>query len=130
MASLTRRHNAAARNLSRLESARLAERKDTVLPGPPLPGTPEIEPIETVSEILREADTQENCVASKIDAVLGGSYYLYRMHVPERATLALVRDEGGWELAEIAGAGNARVSEAAAYAVRAWLSKATGGMRP
>jgi len=69
---------------------------------PPLELGKEIEPIRTAAELEREGHELENCLArertrAQYDAsVRTGRFYFYRVLVPERCTLMLVRHRAGW----------------------------------
>lgn len=122
VSALVRAHDSAALELRRLESRKLSDSADIPFPAPPRQGNSGIEPLRTVAAVLQEAEEQENCVASKIGKILGGTYYIYRMHSPERATLALERIGGSWRLSEIAAARNHPVSPGGYAAAAAWFA--------
>ena len=62
---------------------------DEVFPDPPFPGTANIKPIRTVSELLEEALVQNNCCASYAGRVHKSYYYLYRARKPFRVTIGI-----------------------------------------
>lgn len=80
-------------------------------PPPPLPAGPGIEPITTPAGLAHEGRAQHNCVASYADRVLSGSYYVYRVTKPSRATLGLQCERKGcWRIDQLAGPRNQPVS--------------------
>ena len=64
-------------------------RDDIAYPPPPLPGTEAIVPITDYAQLHAESVTQHHCVNSYHADILAGSYYVYRVLVPERATLGV-----------------------------------------
>ena len=103
-----------------LEKAQ-SERKDIKFPEPPVCGCDGISPILNVADLCEEAREQRNCVASLAWDVTDRSLFVYRMHKPERATVALRQDSGVWTLSEVAAAGNRPVSSEAHAAIGEWL---------
>src|SRR5947208_16232095 len=71
-------------------------RTPPAFPPPPYPGTAAIEPIVTYSELRRETREQHNCAVCYSARIAGGSHYFYRVRLPERATLSLVRVGNKW----------------------------------
>jgi hypothetical protein len=124
VSALVRAHDSAALGVKKAESRKLQAGLTSPFPSPPLHGNSQIEPLSSTAAILEEAEEQENCVASKLGQIHGGAYYVYRMHAPERATLALELCGGSWRLSEIAAARNRPVTSAAFVAAAAWLADA------
>ncbi len=62
----------------------------------PFCGTTEIRPLQTFGELLREGVEMGHCVASYHHAIASGSYFVYRVEQPARATLGLIRHRGAW----------------------------------
>jgi hypothetical protein len=81
---------------------------------PPFPGITEITPIVSGIELLKEGEEMKHCVASRSYLMNGGSYFVYRVTAPIRATMAITRKGSAWEMAEIKGVGNEPISEAIA----------------
>lgn len=71
------------------------------LPSPPFEGTPGIVPLTSPAEVIREAHEMHNCCSSYIQRIADGACYLYRVLAPVRATLELVRWEGGWRVGQL-----------------------------
>lgn len=70
------------------------------LPPPPLSGIRakgfHIEPLTTIREIFREGHKMHNCIAAYVRHVAAGSHYIYRLLVPQRATVLLIRRLDDW----------------------------------
>jgi len=74
-------------------------------PAPPMPSIKgskfSIEPITTLSALYREGNQQQNCVVTYGTHVLQGTHYVYRLNVPERATVLLLRNGDDWYPAQV-----------------------------
>lgn len=93
-------------------------------PRPPLRGTADIIPIETLEDLTTEGRTQNNCVATYAQRVLQRYTYIYRVLKPERATLSIVRGpHGDWEIDELERRGNSGASDATWAFVQSWLDE-------
>jgi len=89
---------------------------------PPVPGTPDIEPIMTGEGLVAEGLTQHNCVASYARRILSRAIYIYRVLRPERATLCIARQpDGNWIEQELETSHNQPASSKTAEAVHDWL---------
>ncbi len=62
---------------------------DLPFPEPPIVGNGNIIPLTNYAGLLEESQTQEHCVASYYSMIIYGSYYVYRILKPERATLGV-----------------------------------------
>jgi hypothetical protein len=93
-------------------------------PRPPLRGTPEIVPIETLEELTAEGRQQNNCVATYAQRIQHRHTFIYRVLKPERATLSIVRGpDGDWEIDELERRENTGTSDATWRFVQAWLDE-------
>lgn len=93
---------------------------------PPIPGIPgKIEPITSPAGLVDEGEEQGNCVASYAARVRDGRTFIYRVLVPQRATLSIVRDGIGpdWEIGELETKFNTEASEETEVFVQAWLDR-------
>ena len=74
-------------------------------PAPPLPSIKGskfcIDPITTLSALYREGNQQQNCIVSYGTQVLQGTHYVYRLNMPERATVLLLRSGDDWYPAQV-----------------------------
>lgn len=74
-------------------------------PVPPMPSIKgskfNIEPITTLSALYREGNQMQNCVVSYGTQVLQGTHYVYRLNMPERATVLLLRSGDDWFPAQV-----------------------------
>lgn len=94
------------------------------LPAPPLRGTKTIIPIVTYDELVQEARSQNNCVATYAERIRKRTTFIYRVTSPERATLSIVRGhDGDWRIDELECWGNTRVSAITRLAVESWLDQ-------
>lgn len=93
-------------------------------PRPPLRGTPDIIPIDTLEDLTAEGRLQNNCVATYAQRILHRHTYIYRVLKPERATLSIVRGpHGDWEIDELERRENSSASDATWRFVQAWLDE-------
>ncbi|MEM1442032.1 MAG: PcfJ domain-containing protein [Verrucomicrobiota bacterium] len=93
---------------------------------PPLPGIPgKIEPITSAEGLVNEGEEQGNCVASYAQRVRQGSTFIYRVLVPERATLSIVKTShfSEWEIGELETKYNTEASSETEENVQAWLDR-------
>jgi hypothetical protein len=86
---------------------RIAFSRNLDFPPPPYAGTADLEPIRTLKELVEEGEQMRHCVASYADRIAGGSYYVYRVLKPIRATLAISWHGNRWMASELQGFGNA-----------------------
>jgi hypothetical protein len=94
------------------------------LPRPPLRGTPDIVPIETVEVLAEEGRLQNNCVATYAQRILRRHTFIYRVLKPQRATLSIVRGpDGDWEIDELEARSNMPATDATWRFVEAWLDE-------
>ncbi|MCE9612891.1 MAG: PcfJ domain-containing protein [Lentisphaerae bacterium] len=93
------------------------------IPPPPIPGTPHIHPIASILALYEEANRQGNCVLTYLPRIAAGACYIYRIDLPERATLSIVPVPGdGWRRAELKGPKNRKVRQPTIEAVDRWLA--------
>jgi hypothetical protein len=94
-------------------------------PNPPCAGrTGEIEPIRDLFALAREAEEQGNhSFVALLSEVLLGEAFVYAVHHPERATLALRRTDAfaAWEICDLRAPGNAAPMPATMSSVQAWF---------
>ena len=74
-------------------------RIDAEFPKAPIKGVRgSIEPLMSAADLEREGKRQEHCVAVYISRVVAGTWYVYKVLHPERATLGLRRSaDGTWQ---------------------------------
>ncbi len=75
---------------------------------------------------MRESQEQNNCSLAYAEEIAAGRVYLYSVHHPERATLAIRKDEASheWGIQEVRAAGNAAVSADTVAYVHSWFAAA------
>ncbi|MGA1531253.1 MAG: PcfJ domain-containing protein [Kiritimatiellia bacterium] len=104
--ALIDRHDELA-GMHRRQNIRLA--RNTVFPDPPYAGHAQCQPVRTMKELLEEGLEMRHCVASYAEDVAGGSFYIYRILQPVRATLAISWQVNCWRVYELQGPGNTLV---------------------
>lgn len=92
-------------------------------PPAPLPGIDDIQPIDSAAAFVEEARTMSHCVLSYAWRVAEGDTYLYRVMIPERATLLIGYCGTSWRMEELAGVRNQPVSSATEALVESWLRR-------
>ena len=108
----------------------LKDYKSTIVtdfPMPPVAGSEFIVPLLNVVDLVAEGRAQHNCVASYARLARSGRVALYRVLVPDRATLSLTRDERRWRISELKGVCNRQVSPHTYEMVRRWLTGESEG---
>ncbi|MEI9953805.1 MAG: hypothetical protein WDO74_33715 [Pseudomonadota bacterium] len=88
---------------------------------PPVPGTPDIEPIRTTAELAAEGELMDHCCASHVWSVQRGETYFYRVFRPQRATLEVAISKKHVWLYELKLRRNDEPSEETYEFVRQWL---------
>jgi hypothetical protein len=117
-------HDAWTKRLNSMKEAKLILKYGEKLPPPPLPGAEDIQPIDSVRELLLEGKIMRHCAGSYIDAVRSGTCYLYRVTAPERATLEIRKNgAGGWELGQLKTHGNGAPGHDVTQRAREWFSR-------
>jgi len=114
-----RRQEEAAREARKREEARL---RALPFPPPPVPGTPNIVPLTSAYDLAQEGQEQQNCAGSYLNQVVRGHTYIYKVLMPERATLELVRTrDGTWMRGQLKRRGNKPTQRTTAAVVDQWL---------
>jgi hypothetical protein len=104
--ALIDRHDELA-GMQRRQNIRLV--RNTVFPDPPYAGHAQCQPVRTMKELLEEGLEMRHCVASYAEDVAAGSFYVYRILQPVRATLAISWRDNCWRVYELQGPGNTLV---------------------
>lgn len=100
------------------------------LPPPPLPGTDQIKPLETMNEVYQESLDMHHCLfAAYSGRIAIGAYYAYSLTGAERATIGLKRVAGGWAIDQVQGPCNEPVSLRAMDRVLDWIGQPAAGER-
>jgi hypothetical protein len=116
-------HEAWTKRLNSVQLDATVRKYGETLPPPPLPGTDAIQPIDSVRELLLEGRIMHHCVGSYIDDVRSGTYYVYRVMEPERATLAIWREASGiWVQGELKSYCDKKPGMAVDRQVQEWLT--------
>ena len=94
----------------------------TLFPPPPVPGNDEIHPITSLEDLQAEGRLMHHCITVYQPKILARESYIYRMLVPERATIELRIESNVLKVGQISLAYNAQPSEATRATVSSWLS--------
>ena len=121
-------HETWTHRLNNEQRARERARLALPFPPPPVPGTSDILPIDTESELLTEGGIMHHCVGGYGHAVRAGASYIYQVLKPERATLEIrLAQNGEWRIAQIKAYCNAEVAGKTRNSVQRWLLDAQRG---
>jgi hypothetical protein len=96
---------------------------DTAFPEPPYQGNETILPVTSNRELFKEGKKQRHCVFSYRDSINKGTYYVYQIMEPERATLGIKRKNGIWEIDQVKLHRNQRPTDETLEAINNWLNK-------
>ena len=95
---------------------------DTPFPAPPIQGNEVIVPITTARELAEEGKEQRNCALSYSARIYRGQSYVYKVLGPERATLSLEKQNGGyWMIGQLLKERNQPVSRMTHKNVEEWV---------
>ncbi len=108
------------------------QRKEPIIhfPAPPLKGNQYIIPITTQQQLQLEGQLQNHCVASYSYDIAQGSYYIYQILAPERATLSIniqnrLKGKTTLSIDQLKKHNNKQVNKATKEAVIHWFNQAT-----
>jgi len=91
-------------------------------PQPPYPGNAYIQPITNQKQLFDEGKSQHNCVITYHQKVMEGTYYVYKILAPERATVGVRLSAGKIVgIDQLRLAKNARPSDQTKAWVLTWL---------
>lgn len=93
----------------------------TLFPPPPVPGNDEIHPITSLEDLQAEGRLMHHCITIYQPKILARESYIYRMLVPERATIELKIEGNMIRVGQISLAYNAIPSDSTQAAVSSWL---------
>lgn len=126
--------NCSFQELTRIERRLLRLHRDdpdtlAEFPPPPFPGIPGvIEPIQNADALAQEGEQQLNCSYEFLGDILHRESFLYRLHAPERATLALRFDRGElrWVIDDLKARDNRAAAGMTLAFVQHWLAQVKG----
>jgi len=115
-------HDRLAREINRKDRAAIIARYGEDLPPSPLKGTKDIEHISKVGDLLDEGVVMKHCVGGYVDRVMGGDVFIFRVHAPERATMAVQRlADGKYRIEQVKLYRNGAVSKETFNNLNNWL---------
>ena len=121
---LSRLHERWTLRMNEVDFARKIRELGDDLPPPPFPGTKDIVPVTTVTELLTEGAFMHHCVGSYVSSVRAGKCFIYKVTAPTRATLEIAKDKtGDWRPSQIKGRCNANPGMPTVISVQQWLLK-------
>jgi hypothetical protein len=88
-------HDKIARDLSKKEKEAIIAHYGEIFPPSPLKETKDIEYISNVGDLLEEGLVMRHCAGEFVYQALRGDVFIYRVHAPERATMAVQRSDDG-----------------------------------
>ena len=93
-------------------------------PKPPHAGTDLILPITSVAGIIHEANRMRHCIASYLDDIFSGKYYVYHLDLNVPLTIGVKLKKGRiFQLDQIQGVANSEPSSSAQSLVEEWFSQ-------
>lgn len=91
-------------------------------PAPPVAGTSDIVPVNSVNLLVEEGESMKHCIIRYADEIVAGHGYVYRLLRPERATVYLSLEiNGKWQVQEMKLSCNRTPSSESWKAVNAWI---------
>ena len=112
-------HDKIARDLSKRERETIIAHYGENFPPSPLKETKDIEYISNVSDLLEEGLVMRHCVGEFVYQALRGNVFIYRVHAPERATMAVQRSaDGAFRIEQVKLYRNGKVSKETWLAVK------------
>lgn len=134
MRSLRRHHD---RLMENVYNQAWVPRLNDPFPVAPFPAARGITPITSGLELMEEGREMNHCVVSRIDEVLAGDLFVYKVAEPQRATLAIalhgstdMPGRANWIFSELQGPGNREVKPETYRHVTAWLRDAGNHEHP
>jgi hypothetical protein len=126
-------HDAWTERLNSMGVDALVRKYGEKFPPPPLPGAEDIQPVDSVRELMLEGQIMHHCVGGYIEDVCSGRRYIYRVTAPERATLEIQKNKAGvWGLGQVKTRCNGTPGNEVTRRVWEWFSEkasATPGRR-
>lgn len=96
-------------------------------PGPPVEKVVSkainIQPLTSLSSLMAESDEMKNCIQTYAVNIVGGNHYAYKLLYPERATVLICREPGGWQLREVRTMNNGRPDGKTLSILNTWLGR-------
>jgi len=92
-----------------------------LFPVSPIPSTSNIRSIMLKRELIIEGIEMEHCVASYYPEIIKGTYFVYRIFTPQRATLGMTWKNGKLSIDQIQLYGNQSPSKETEDVVKRWL---------
>jgi hypothetical protein len=93
-------------------------------PAPPIPPAPSINPVLSAEALEAEGKQLSHCVATYVERVLLGNYYVYRVEGSVRSTLGIKYGNGSWIIDQLKGERNAEPPAEVFMLVNDWLLSA------
>lgn len=121
-AELKHFHDALAEQLNQRRKTEIEARYKKPFPLAPFSGNQDIQPINSIGDLLDEGVVMHHCVGSYVERILENRCYIFKVLAPERATLEILRTpDGKYRIGQLKRACNARPSAETATRVRQWF---------
>jgi hypothetical protein len=115
-------HDSIARDLSKKEKASIIAHYGENFPPSPFQDTKDIEYISNVGDLLEEGLVMRHCVGEFVYQALRGDVFIYRVHAPERATMAVQRStDGEFRIEQVNRYRNGKVSKETWDVLYRWI---------
>ncbi|MFO7530367.1 MAG: PcfJ domain-containing protein [Marinobacter sp.] len=105
----------------RQAKAQALEEEHGPYPAPPVPESNRIQALKSWRNLLDEGRTMHHCVGAYDVMVAEREVFIYRMHEPERLTIALENKGDNWILGEVRGYCNANPASHSLELIHRWL---------
>jgi hypothetical protein len=117
-------HDKIARDLSKKEKETIIAHFGENFPPSPLKETKDIEYISNVNDLLEEGLVMRHCVGEFVYQALRGDVFIYRVHAPERATMAVQRSaDGNYRIEQVKLYRNGKVSKETLIFLQSLIAK-------
>jgi hypothetical protein len=111
-----------AKDLSKRERETIIAHYGEVFPPSPLKETKDIEYISNVGDLLEEGLVMRHCAGEFVYQALRGDVFIYRVHAPERATMAVQRSsDGTFRIEQVKLYRNGKASKEALDVLQRWI---------
>ncbi len=115
-------HDKIARDLSKRERETIIAHYGENFPPSPLKETKDIEYISNVGDLIEEGLVMRHCVGEFVYQALRGDVFIYRVHAPERATMAVQRSaDGAFRIEQVKLYRNGKAAKETCIALNRWF---------
>lgn len=109
----------------RIEQRRLLDkdgkRAIEKFPEPPFPGNDSIMPLCSIAALLKEGEIMKHCIATYLDDIYDGKYYVFHMEKPQILTIGIQIKKDKYRLSQIKGYRNSEATQEALAIIHNWF---------